>query len=230
MPVCSSTSSGRSSPDSDQVPSRRCRLRAESRSCSSAMSPTISSTRSSSVTTPSVPPYSSTTTAICMPWSRSRVSSGSSSMLSGTVVAGSAISVSRTDAPPVRLDAHRLLDVHDAERRRRGPADDREPRVTGLAGRLDDVLRGVASLEEVHVHPRRADVGRGAVAERDAAGDQLGGLVVDGALLRPSAARASAARPASGPSAAPPAARRRAAAGSRWPGRSSARIGQAIAW
>ncbi len=97
MPVCSATSSGRSRPDSDHAPSPRCRLSVDSLSCSSAMSPTISSTRSSSVTTPSVPPYSSTTTAICMPWSRNSVRRGSSSMLSGTVVAGSVISVSRTE-------------------------------------------------------------------------------------------------------------------------------------
>src|ERR1043165_9220244 len=36
-----------------------------SSSCSSAMSPTISSTMSSMVTMPAVPPYSSTTTATC---------------------------------------------------------------------------------------------------------------------------------------------------------------------
>ncbi len=59
----SSSSSGRSSPGKVSHP----RLRTTSmraRSCSSDTSPTISSTRSSSVTTPAVPPYSSTTMTI----------------------------------------------------------------------------------------------------------------------------------------------------------------------
>ena len=54
------------------------------RSCSSATSPTSSSTRSSSVATPAVPPYSSTTTAIWNPRPRSSPSSASSLMVSGT--------------------------------------------------------------------------------------------------------------------------------------------------
>ena len=52
----------------------------------------------------------------------------------------------------------------------------------GLAGRLDDVERGVAGVEEVHADPGRADVGGGAVTERDAARHEVGRLVVDGTL------------------------------------------------
>ena len=48
-----------------EPPSRT--MPARVRSCSSATSPTSSSTRSSRVTTPAVPPYSSTTTAIWKP-------------------------------------------------------------------------------------------------------------------------------------------------------------------
>ena len=63
----------------------RRRPRAPSRSCSSAMSPTISSMTSSMVTMPAWSPYSSRTTASC-PSCRSRVSSGSSRSESGTTI------------------------------------------------------------------------------------------------------------------------------------------------
>ena len=56
------------------------------RSCSSAMSPTISSITSSRVTMPAVSPYSSETTASWNPSPRSSDSSGSSRSESGTTV------------------------------------------------------------------------------------------------------------------------------------------------
>ena len=82
-------------------------------------------------------------------------------------------------ASPVGRDADGLLDVDDAEHVVGATADHRETRVAGLPGRLDDVVRGVAAFEEVHADPRGAYVRSGAVAERDAAGDQIGRLVVE---------------------------------------------------
>ena len=87
-------------------------------------------------------------------------------------------------AAAVGRDRHGLLDVDEADDVVGRPPDHGEPRVTGLARGVDDVERGVARLQEVHAHTRRADVGGGAVAEGDAAGDEVGGLVVDGALPR----------------------------------------------
>ncbi len=59
------------------------------------MSPTISSTTSSRVTTPAVPPYSSETIASWKPSPRSSESSGSSRSDSGTTVASTMISRTR---------------------------------------------------------------------------------------------------------------------------------------
>ena len=104
-------------------------------------------------------------------------------MLSGTVAAGSAISVSRTERrrSGSTLTACLTWTMPSTSSGVRPMTGNREWPV--CAGRLDDVLRRVAPLEEVHVHARRADVRCGAVAEGDAAGDELGRLVVDGALL-----------------------------------------------
>ena len=64
MPVRSLNSSRSMRASASKLPSARATSRAvSSTSCSSSMSPTISSTRSSIETSPSVPPYSSTTSA-----------------------------------------------------------------------------------------------------------------------------------------------------------------------
>ena len=75
-------------------------------SCSSRTSPTISSIRSSTVTMPAVPPYSSTTSAVCRPLAR----------------------ISVITASPSRVDGHDRDRLHDrrhsrvVDRRSRGTA------------------------------------------------------------------------------------------------------------
>ena len=69
---------------------RRVRAGRRLASCSSRTSPTSSSTMSSRVTTPAVPPYSSTTTAMGCSL-RSRSSSGCTGSVSGTSSGGTAI-------------------------------------------------------------------------------------------------------------------------------------------
>jgi hypothetical protein len=62
--------------------------RLASTSSSSRISPTISSSRSSMVTRPAVPPYSSTTIAICTCLRWNSFSSSGTRLVSGTNVAG----------------------------------------------------------------------------------------------------------------------------------------------
>ena len=64
------------------------------------MSPTISSSRSSSVTIPSIAPYSSTTTAMCCFSRRKSARSAARSFVSGTTYAGRTIASSSTFAIP----------------------------------------------------------------------------------------------------------------------------------
>ena len=71
-----------------QEPSGSCRTSGGAESCSSATSPTISSIRSSKVTIPAVPPYSSSTMAICRLALRSCTSSVSKCTVSGTKITG----------------------------------------------------------------------------------------------------------------------------------------------
>src|SRR5690606_5709567 len=84
-PLPSSTSSRRNMPGSDHESSGACLTPGSRLSCSSATSPINSSTRSSSVTIPAVPPYSSSTTAICRLKPRNCPSNASSASVSGTI-------------------------------------------------------------------------------------------------------------------------------------------------
>ena len=163
MPVRSSTSSGRSSPESDQEPSRRWRARAPSRSCSSAMSPTISSTTSSRVTMPAWPPYSSRTTAIWKPSSRSSASSGSSRSESGTTIGLTIRCLTRVVGRSCTRQRDGVLDVHGADdgvvvRRAPGSGSGRSARASSmtalarsLASRLMVRTRGVMISPAVRV-------------------------------------------------------------------------------
>ena len=73
------------------------------------MSPTISSTTSSRVTTPAVPPYSSETIAIWKPSPRSRSSRGSRRSDSGTTVASTITSRIRVSSRSERGTATACL-------------------------------------------------------------------------------------------------------------------------
>ncbi len=158
----------------------RARSAAGSRSYSSAISPTSSSTRSSMVTTPSVPPYSSTTTA------RSRrrppaacASTPSRSRLSGTNT-GSRAMPATVVVVPVR------------RRVRRGPSItsttpvtwstvvvvDREPAVPGRRDARDQQVGDAGTgRQRDHVHPRRHRLGRPLLAEPDRALQQHRGVL-----------------------------------------------------
>ena len=77
-------------PPTIQVPPRKaCNMRGK-RSNSSSNSPTSSSMTSSRVTMPAVPPYSSTTTAMCSRLSRSFSNRAGSGIVSGTIKASRA--------------------------------------------------------------------------------------------------------------------------------------------
>ena len=102
MPARAASSSGRIHPGTIQSPEASTWAPARRRSCSSATSPTISSTASSRVTTPAVPPYSSTTRAIWLPAARSSTSSEASGMVSGTRGTGVMREEEATDTAPRR--------------------------------------------------------------------------------------------------------------------------------
>lgn len=85
--VCAWNSSRLTSPSTSTSPAIT-RTASPLSSYSSRMSPTSSSTRSSSVTMPSVPPYSSTTMARWWPSSRISASVASTRLLAGTSLTG----------------------------------------------------------------------------------------------------------------------------------------------
>ena len=71
-----------------QVSSGSATIGSASTSYSSRISPTSSSTRSSTVTSPAVPPYSSTTSAVCLRVRCNSLSSSGARLVSGTTCAG----------------------------------------------------------------------------------------------------------------------------------------------
>ena len=89
------------------------RLGARRASYSSRISPMSSSTRSSRVTMPSVPPYSSTTTARCVPSWRMVATRGSTGLVPGSNSTGRA----RLAHEPVGrgVDGQQVADVQEAE-------------------------------------------------------------------------------------------------------------------
>src|SRR5680860_911552 len=98
IPSSSFTSSIAVRPGTRSAPPGRCSTRGSSMSYSSAISPTISSSRSSIVTRPAVPPCSSTTIAMWNCWRCISRRSSATRFCSGTNVASR--SASRTGAPP----------------------------------------------------------------------------------------------------------------------------------
>ena len=95
---------------------------------------------------PAWPPYSSRTTAIWKPSSRSSASSGSSRSESGTTIGLTIRCLMRVVGALVDRQRHGVLDVHGADD---GVlvVEHREARVAGLAGQLDDRAGPVARLE-----------------------------------------------------------------------------------
>ena len=125
---------------------------------------------SSIVTMPSVPPYSSTTTARWVRFARISVSAASTGLLPGSSGAGRAMSPTvRTSGPPVTGDGReqvgeQVADVHDPDDLVHGLADDRvarvrlvehvaggRRRVSVSAGRNSTSVRGTITPAELAV-------------------------------------------------------------------------------
>ena len=113
-------------------------------SCSSRTSPTSSSTMSSRVTTPAVPPYSSTTTAIGCSL-RSRSSSGCTGSVSGTSSGGAAIRPTGVRSRSCGGHGEGVLEVDHADDLVEAVAVDGEAGQAGGAGEVDHVLGGGAA-------------------------------------------------------------------------------------
>ena len=146
-----------------------------STSYSSRMSPMSSSTRSSRVTMPSVPPYSSTTTARCMPSWRMIETAGSTSLVPGSISTGR--QTSRTSRSGSAAGAEQVAHVQDAEHVVEALAGDRVARV----GQVADLRRGLGQGE---VAGDEGDVGARTHHLLDA---RLGGgedVAEDAALVR----------------------------------------------
>ncbi len=187
-------------------------------SCSSRTSPTISSIRSSTVTMPAVPPYSSTTSAVCRPLARICVITASPSSVDGTSATGSA-SVGQLGGGAVarRAPSNTCLTCTMPIGLVEIAVDDREAGEAGLAWRprpgrrrcrrtaSDSILdRGVISSSAVR-SPNCSD-----------RSTSVGGAGVERAAAAPSCAPATPVPAASAPSAAPRRVRCPAGAGSSW--------------
>ena len=215
-PTRARTSSGRHSPGTVHDPSRSWRPVVCERSCSSLTSPTISSTRSSRVTTPDVPPYSSTTTASCMPPCRSWSSSGSSRSVSGTSTAGTISAETGTSLRRSNGTAMAFLTcTMPSMSSQSAPTTGNRECPVRRASR-DEVGRGRGALDRGRPRARRHHVGGGLVGEAEGCRDEPRGAAVEGARLGRASAPATPARPGCGPRRAPPGAGCRAPAGCGW--------------
>ena len=103
-------------PDTTNRPWPSSTIGSVSTSYSSRISPTISSSRSSRVTRPAVPPYSSTTMAICHCWRWNSRSRSDTRLVSGTTYAGrTSVETGRSGRLGLG-QPHQVLDEHEPER------------------------------------------------------------------------------------------------------------------
>ena len=204
-PSRSRTSSGRHSPGTVQVPSGPARPVVRARSCSSLTSPTISSMTSSRVTTPDVPPYSSTTTASWLPASRSISSSGSSRIVSGTRVASIIRAVTGTSSRRSCGTAiARLTWTSPSTSSQSSPITGKREWPVRRASRSTSPAEAVRSIAGA-AHPGAHHVGGGALAEVAASGSRAARCPRRGCPPRPTAGPARRAPAGSGHRTAPPA-------------------------
>ena len=166
---------------------RRARPAAAGRrlSCSSSSSPTISSTRSSMVTRPSVPPNSSTTTAIRLRVTRIS-SSRSSTRIEGGTTSRGRMTCSTREALAVAPERQQVLDVDDAQHVveiARG----RRPAASGSAACivLTTSRSELVASHALDVGARHHDVVDPQLAEAQRVADELALLLAErrGALL-----------------------------------------------
>ena len=176
-------SSVRIRPGRDQAPSTSSLAATSATSCSSRTSPTISSTRSSSVTSPAMESNSSISTAIWRPPARRSSISSSSGIESGQTIAGrrkapmrvvarSAYGTARTAlmwaTPRTSTSVWPSVSSLVSSTGKRGVAAD--------AGALDELGDGVGGVQRDHPRAGGHGVPGAAVAERERALDQLGGV------------------------------------------------------
>ena len=132
---------------------------------------------------PEVPPYSSTTTAIWKPPSRSCRSSGSSRIVSGTTRRSDMSAETGHVLAPLVRHRHRLLDVHDAVDVVPVVAEHGEPRVAGAPRQPQHVVGRLVTVDAGAAHARRHDVVGRALAEAERAGEHPRGRDVERARL-----------------------------------------------
>ena len=121
--------------------------------------------RSSTVTIPAVPPYSSTTSAVCRPLARICADTASPSSVEGTTATGWARSASRrVGALGARQPKH-LLDVHDADGFVEVALDDGEAGVAGFDRLGDQIGDGVVGVQRLDLGARRQQLFGGACSE-----------------------------------------------------------------
>ena len=182
MPVRSSTSSGRSRPDSDQLPSRRCRARrAEPVVLVGDVADDLLDDvleRDDAGVAAVLVEDDGHLEAVLPQQRQQRVEPqrvGDDDRLGHDVL-------DPGGRPLGHRQRHRVLDVHGADHVVVG-VEHREPGVAGLAGQLDHRRGPVVLLERGGAHPRRHDLAGGAGAELHRALHQLGGLDVERALV-----------------------------------------------
>src|SRR5205823_8394067 len=162
-----------------------------SRSYSSAISPTISSSRSSSVTSPSVSPYSSTTIAMCVFFACISRSSSDTFFDSGTNIALRRRSFSFFDSRlplrPARAvqPPHHVLRINQSDDLVHVVVfPDRHPREALLEHELEHIVQRRRDVDSDDVGPRNHDFAYDGVAELEDRMDHLFLFFFDSGLFR----------------------------------------------
>ena len=153
-------------------------------SCSSEMSPTISSRMSSSVTSPSTSPYSSTTSAKWVLRRRNALSCSDSGRMSGTNQGGSAIamtSICDEVALGALQRAQQVLGVQDADDVLGLVAPQRDARELGLEHCVDDLFGRIVGVDRHHLGAMDHDIGHRQVAQIEQAAHHVAVVLLDAA-------------------------------------------------
>ena len=153
-----------------------------STSYSSWISPTISSIRSSIVTRPAVPPYSSSTIAMCTLRRWSMCSRSSTEIDSGTK-SGVRSSVRMSNCSSLRQDRQQVLGVEDADDVVDRLLVDRDARVARDDDRVDDLVERRVLGECRDVDARHHHLVHALLAQLEHRADHLLLFGLDDALL-----------------------------------------------
>ena len=170
-------------PGTRSAPPASCSTCGSSTSYSSVISPTISSSRSSIVTSPAVPPYSSMTIAM---WNFSVCISRSSSATrfdSGTKCAGRSICRTGSLPSPLPLRVDEVLQEHEADDVVGRLVVRGEPRLARRDRDADRLVDRRVGVDRDHVGPRHHHLAHDRVAELEDRVDELALLGLDRRLL-----------------------------------------------